>query len=308
MNTIGLLFLIVTSMAAAFMGFKAGEIGQALRMAAGRPGTVDERRLAAYFWQAAARNAWMLGALGSALNFTVVLGSNSGGLGDIAGRMIQSLVILLYGLVLAVLCLVPAMKLAEEKGPAQAAGAGGATATAHVRPGGVLDAGRIGGYILFAATLVATVLFLMAGRPRNGPLPLGKVLLHGPGILVVIGGSVVLAFFMGRGVGARALTLGFSLTGAIALLTGLIQALLGFAHVSIKEIASAVAFMITAVVLALLGLTAVAAPLEDREIMAGRRDKADPVSRLLWVIFPLLAFIALVLTSIMIMTPMTKPG
>lgn len=307
MNTIGLLFLIFGGAAAALMGFQPREIGLSIRLAGGRPGTDGERRRSAYFWEAAARNAWMLGALGSALNFTVALGSDSGGIGDLAGRMIRSLIIMLYGLVLAVICLVPAMKLGEGKGVGRPADTRTAN-TPAIRPGLAGSAGRVAGYVLMAAALAVTIVVLPAGPPPSGPLSVGKILLHGPAILVVIGGAVILAFFMGRGVGARAWTLGFAMTGAIALLMGLIQALFGFAHTNISEIASAIAFIITAVAFSLLGLTAVAAPFEDREVMAGRRDKAGPISRALWVVFPLLTFIALVLTFIMVVTPMTKPA
>lgn len=306
MNTVGLLFLILGSAAVALMGFEFREIGSAFRLAAGRLGTAVERRRSVYFWEAAARNAWILGALGSALNFTTALGSESGGIGGIAGRMIQALVIMLYGLVLAVLCLVPAMKLAEGNGASRTADDGTADAPAGRARSRLW--GRAGGYLLFAATVATTVVFLTIGRTRGGPLPLGKLLLHGPAVLVVVGGAVVLAFFMGRGVGARAWTLGFAMTGAIGLLMGLIQALFGFAHTNVREISSAIAFLITAAAFSLLGLAAVAAPLEDREVRAGRRDNAGPVSRALWIVYPLLAFVALVLTFIMVVTPMTKPA
>ena len=116
MNKAGLLYLVVGSVAAALMGFTGREIATAFRLAAGRPGTDDDRRKSAYFWEAVARNAWMLGALGSALNFTVALGAASSSIGEIADRMIQSLVVILYGLVLAVVCLIPAMKLADKSG------------------------------------------------------------------------------------------------------------------------------------------------------------------------------------------------
>ncbi len=306
MNSVGLLFLIFGCAAAALMGFEIREIGAAFRLAAGRPGAAVERRRSIYFWEAAARNAWILGALGSALHFTIAMGNDSGGIGGIAGRMVQSLVTMLYGLVLAVLCLVPAMKLAEGNGASRTADDG--TTDAYGGRGGSQAWGRAGGYLLFAGTVAATVVFLTAGRTSRGPLPLGKALFHGPAVLVVVGGAVVLAIFMGRGVGARAWTLGFAMTGAIGLLMGLIQALFGFAHTNVREISTAIAFIITAAALSLLGLAAVAAPLEDREVMAGRRDKAGPVSRALWVVFPLLAFIALVLTFIMVLTPMTKPA
>lgn len=308
MNEAGLLYLVFGSVAAALMGFTVPEIAMALRQAAGRPGTRESRRRAAHFWEAAARNAWLLGALGSALNFTIALGSDSGGISGISGRMIQSLVVMLYGLVLAVVCLIPAMKLAEAEIPAGPAAEGTSAAALAGRPAGPVAAGRVFGYVLFVTTVAATVLFLTGAATRRGPLPLGKVLLHGPAILVVFGGAIALALFAGAGVGARALTLGFAVTGIIALLSGLIQALLGFVHVSVTEISAAVAFIITASSFSLLGLVAVAGPLEDREIMDGRRDRPSPLSRLLWAVFPVLVFICLVLTFVMVVTPMTKPG
>jgi hypothetical protein len=308
MNKAGLLYLVFGSVAAALMGFTGPEIAGAFRHAAGRTGSGEDRRQSAHFWEAAARNAWMLGALGSALNFTISLGSDSGGLSGIAGRMIQSLVVMLYGLVLAVVCLIPAMKLADGAAVSEIPGGESPTARRAGRPGGSLTSGRVLGYVLFVATIAATILFLMGGAPRGGPLTLGKVLLHGPAILVVFGGATALALFAGPGVGARALTLGFALTGIVALLAGLIQALFGFVHTSIVEISAAVAFIITASSFSLLGLLAVAAPLEDREVMDGRRDRPSPLSRLLWAVFPVLAFVCLVLTFVMVVTPMTKPG
>ena len=167
---------------------------------------------------------------------------------------------------------------------------------------------RLTGGVLFAAVLGLTIFFLVRGSPQDGPLPVAKVMLHGPAILVVFGGAIALALFMGAGAGARALTLGFAMTGLIALLTGLIQALLGFVHTSIQDIAAAVAFIISAALFALLGLVVVAAPLEDREVMEGRRESPGPLSRMFWIVFPLLTFIFLLLTFIMVITPMKKPG
>jgi len=133
-------------------------------------------------------------------------------------------------------------------------------------------------------------------------------MLHWPAILVVLGGTIALALFMGAGAGARALTLGFAMTGLIGLLTGLIQALFGFVHTNIQEIAAAAAFLISASLFALLGLVVIAAPLEDREVMEGRRERPGGLSRMFWIVFPLLTFIFLLLTFIMVITPMKKPG
>jgi len=311
MNKAGLLYLVLGSVAAALMGFRGPEIATAFRQAAGQAGSAESLGRSAHFWEAAARNAWILGALGSALNFTIALGTPSDGIGETSVRMIQAFLVTLYGLVLAVVCLVPAVKLsgkaenARRQGEARQTAETGGPARAAFR---AVTPDRIAGYVLFAAVLVLSVFLLVAGLPQTGPLPIAKVLLHWPAILVVIGGAIALALFMGAGAGARAWTLGFAMTGFVGLLTGLIQALLGFAHRNIGEIASACAFIISASAFSLLGLVAAAAPLEDREVMDGLRDKPGALSRLFWVVFPLLTFIFLVLTFIMVVTPMTKPG
>jgi hypothetical protein len=310
-NKAGLLYLVIGSVAAAFMGFTGREIGAAFRQAAGIAGTGGGLSKSAHFWEAAARNAWILGALGSALNFTIVLGTGSEEIAGVADRMIQSFLVMLYGLVLAVICLIPAMKLSTQaekafsREEARPASESAGPSRIGVR---TLTLQRIIGYALFAAVLVLNVVFLVGGRSQSGPLPIGKILLHWPAILVVVGGSVALALFMGPQAGARGWTLGFAMTGLTGLLTGLIQALFGVVHRNIAEVAGACAFIISASSLSLLGLVAVAGPLEDREVMEGRRDRSGSLSRLFWAIFPLVTFIFLILTFIMVVTPMEKPG
>jgi len=300
-NRAGLFFLAAGSVAAAFMGFSRREIGAAFGHAFGATGPRGSLERSAYFWEAAARNAWVLGVLGSALNFTMVLGGgDSGSIQDVSNRMIQSLVVTLYGLVLAVICLLPAIKIAAaaERGPdVPPPGAG------PVRPGLF---GRLTGYVLFAAVLALPIVDLIERRPQGGPFSTAAIVLHGPALLVVIGGTVALALFMGAGAGARSLTLGFALTGLISLLMGFIQALFGFVHASVEEISVAVAFILSASIFALLGLVAAAGPLEDREVMEGRHRGPRAFSRTAWIVFPLLTFIFLILTFIMVVTPMTR--
>jgi hypothetical protein len=305
LNRAGLLYIVFGSVAAAFMGFTGREIGTAFRHAAGRAGVAADLKRSAYFWEAAARNAWVLGALGSAINFALAAGGDSGGIRDISQRMIQSFVVTLYGLLLAVLCLVPAMKLAGSA--ERTAGAGPASSAA---PAGrrFLSLERVASYLSFTAVLVLTALPRARGVSQLGPLPIVKVMLHWPAILFVFGGAIALALFAGPGAGARAWTMGFAVTGLIGLLTGLIQALFGFAHTDIAEISTAVAFIITTSAFALLGFILAAAPLEDGEVMTGRREGAGPLSRMFWVLLPLLTFIFLLLTFIMVVTPMAKPG
>jgi len=307
-NMAGLFYLVFGSVAVAFMGFSRREIGAAFRHAAGFVGPRENLKRATYFWEAAARNAWILGVLGSALNLTIALGGESAGIADISSRMIQSFVVTLYGLVLSVVCLVPAMKITGRAENAQTPE--NIPAAGVPRPGPIQLPlfERVTGCVLFVAVLGLTIFSLIKGYPQNGPLPIGKVMLHGPAILVVFGGAITLALFMGAAAGGRALTLGFAMTGLISLLMGLIQALFGFVHKNINEIAAALAFIISASSFALLGLVAVAAPLEDRELMEGRRDRPAPLSRMFWIVFPLLVFIFLLLTFIMVITPMNQPG
>jgi hypothetical protein len=306
MNRAGLLFLVFGSVAAALMGFSRHEIGAAFRHAAGLAGPEGSLERAAYFWEAAARNAWILGVLGSAMNFAIALGSESGGIADITNRMIQSFVVTLYGLVLSIVCLVPAMKIAGEIEKGRPGKNPPAVEVSRPVPARAFLFERVAGYISLAAVLILTALPQVQGYPQKGTLPIGKVILHGPAILVVIGGAIALALFIGAG--ARAWTLGFAMTGLIGLLMGLIQAMFGFAHTNIQEISAALAFIIATSSFALLGLVAVAAPLEDREVMEGRREGPGALSRMSWVVFPLLTFIFLLLTFIMVVTPIQKPG
>lgn len=308
MNEAGLFYLVFGSVAVAFLGFSRREIGSAFRHAAGRAGSQKDLKRSGHFWEAAARNAWILGVLGSAMNFTVALGGESGGIEGASNRMIQAFVVTLYGLVLAVVCLVPALKIMGLAERTQVPERPPAVEASRPGPAGPILFERVTGAVLFAAVLGLTILFLVRNHPQNGTLPIAKVMLHGPAILVVFGGVVALALFMGAGAGARALTLGFAMTGLISLLMGLIQALFGFVHYNIQEISGALAFIISASSFALLGLVVLAAPLEDREVMEGRRDRPGPLSRMFWVVFPLLVFIFLLLTFIMVITPMKRPG
>jgi len=308
-NQVGLLYLVFGSVAAALMSFTGREILASFKQAAGAPGTRQSFGKSAHFWEAAARNAWALGALGSVLNFMIVLSVGSGGIAGVADRMIRSFLVMLYGLVLAVVCLVPAVKLSgkAEASPQIEDEHRAAAAAPPPHSGlGTLGLDRIIGYALFAVVLVLTVVFLVGGQPLSGPIPIAKVLFHWPAVLVVVGGAIALALFMGAGAGPRAWTIGFAMTGLIGLLAGFIQALFGIVHKNVGEIAAACAFIISVSSFCLLGEIMVAAPLEDRRIMAGRRDKPSSLSRLFWAFFPIAAFIFLVLTAILVMTPMEK--
>lgn len=298
-NRAGLFFLFLGTAASVLTDFSRSEIREAFRLAAGKSGTPEARREAASFWEAAARNAWALGVMGSLLNFTVVLGGGSGGIADISDRMIQSFIVTFYGLVLAVLLLVPAMKISG------LAGNGEPGPGPRPSRGGPFLFERVTGYVLFAVVLGLTVLSLVRSVPPGGPLSAAEVMLHGPAALFIFGGSIALALFLGTGRGAW--TFGFGMTGLAALFLGLIQTMFGFVHTDIKEISAAIAFIISSSLYALLGLVLVAAPLEDRKRPDGG-DQPGRLSRVLWMAFPFVAFIFLVLSWILVITPMKRTG
>lgn len=301
-NRAGLFFLLLGTSASILMGFSRTEIAAAFRHGAGRPGEPEDLKRSAIFWESAARNAWILGVLGSVLNFTLVLGGGSEGIADISDRMIQSFVVTLYGLILAVVFMVPAMKLSGRAGKA------GLSAEPEKSGRRSLVFERVTGYALFAVVFGLVVFSLIKNFPPGGPLPATRYMLHPPAALVVFGGAIALALFLGTGAGARALTFGFGMTGLVALLMGLIQAMFGFVHTSISEVATAIAFIISSSLYTLLGLALIAAPIEDRTMMKDPRGNPGRISRMLWVLYPLLAFFFLILTWIMVIIPMRRPG
>jgi len=61
MDTRGLVFVMIGEIALLLIGFSVAEIAGALAHAAGREGSREALLRSASFWEAAARNAWLLG-------------------------------------------------------------------------------------------------------------------------------------------------------------------------------------------------------------------------------------------------------
>ncbi|MCK7462048.1 MAG: hypothetical protein MZU84_08310 [Sphingobacterium sp.] len=149
----------------------------------------------------------------------------------------------------------------------------------------------------------------LGGQPRLGPLPVGKVLLHGPAILVVFGGAIALALFMGAGAGARALDTRIrhdrphrsahgAHPGPVRLRPrghrGDLRRRRLHHHRVLRSPCSA--------------SWPSPRPSRTARSWTGRRAGAAPSSRMFWILLPLMSFIFLILTFIMVVTPMTKPG
>lgn len=303
----GLIIVLVGGVAMALMSFSTSEIGAAFKHAAGVPGVGEDMRKSALFWESASRNFWMLGILGSLINFVIALSTSEGGIAGIASRAASTFICVVYGMIMGVICFVPGWKLREklqketfEEAP-ETHEKSRQRVTAAFRPENII------GYILFLSitSWAIVVPSLSLRTPRFQPW---DWIIYWPSILVVLGGTIALVLFVGNSASGRSFTLGFFVTGLIGSLMGFIQVLLGFASGSIDKIAAAVTFIISSCFVSWLGMMLVGAPLEDRMVKSGKINKHSLSSRLAWYIFPLVILIFLIMTFVVVVTPIVKKG
>jgi flagellar motor component MotA len=109
----GLAFILVGGAAMILMDFSISDIGTGLKWTAGLSVRSEDLPQISYFWEAAGRNFWLLGALGTVINFILALAQvakGEGGLQVVALGMTSAFRPSLYGLILAVIFAVPALK------------------------------------------------------------------------------------------------------------------------------------------------------------------------------------------------------
>ncbi len=303
----GLIIVLVGGVAMALMSFSTSEIGAAFKHAAGVSGAGEDLQKSALFWESASRNFWMLGILGSLINFVIALSTSEGGIAGIASRAAATFICVVYGMIMGVICFVPGWKLREKLQKETLEGAPETHEKSRQRLTPALRLENIIGYILFLSitswAIVVPSLSLQTSRFRPWDW-----IIYWPSILVVLGGTLALVLFVGNSASGRSFTLGFFVTGLIGSLMGFIQVLLGFASRNIDEIAAAVTFIISSCFIAWLGMMLVGAPLEDRMVKAGKINKHAPSSRLTWYIYPLVILIFLIMTFVVVVTPVVKKG
>jgi len=305
MDLYGLAFVIIGGICLIFTSFTAREIASALRAAGGTPGFHPENQKFLIFWESASRDFWMAGVLATLISFVIALTNSEGGLEGIASRMASALIPTVYGVILSVICLVPALKLkeshpirsleesTEEPGKTQA----GLAAS--------LSFENTIGYMLFVVIVAGTL--IKADLTSNAPIfDAWEWVVYWPSLLVVLGGTIALVLFVGNSAKGQTFTLGFAITGLIGSLMGIIQVLLGFSSKSIQDIAAAVTFILSSCFFALLGMMLLGAPLEDRLIKNMQTAKHSTLSRVAWYVFPLITLILLVITFVIVVTPMRK--
>jgi len=301
-----LVFVLLGGVGMALMGFSASEIGTAFKHAASGPDGKESLQNSAYFWEAAARNFLMLGVLGAFISFVTALGMSRGGIASIALGMSESFLPAVYGMILGVICFVPVLKLTGElskyplQEPREILEKPGEKAVKTLRFENII------GYALFIAVVGWTIISSLSLKASDSPLNPMEAFIYWPSILVVLGGTIVLVMFIGDAAAGRSFTLSFALTGLIGSLMAFVQTLISFSSRSVRDVASAMTFIISSCFIALLGMMLVGIPLEDRTIKTGKNKKQLALSRIAWYVFPVVALILLIFAFVMVLTPIKK--
>lgn len=301
----GLIFVLLGTVATVLMSFTGPEIGAAFKHAVGVSGEEEDIQKSILFWESAGRNGWMLGVAGSVIYFVLALSSSQAGIAGTASQLATSFVPAIYGMILAVICLVPAWKLTIELKDKQRE----ETKDIHSTQADDLPSPfcfeHLIGYILF----IAVVAWAIIKPSLSNTYPLFKPwewITNWPALLVVLGGTLIIVLFVNHSSSGRTWTLSFALTGLIGSFMGFIQVMLGFAGRSIGDIANAVAFVLSSCFVSLLGMLLVGIPLEDRRTKISRAAKPSPLSRVAWYVFPLVTLIFLALAFVLVITPMEQ--
>ncbi len=302
----GLAFIILGGIALALMSFTFKEIGSAFKHASGGTGTVEEQRKAGYFWETTVRNFWMMGVLGSVISFVIALGNSEGGIFGIATRMSASYLSAVYGMILALVCFIPALKIS-----------GGSNSRSKEERSNIYEKPEdnivphlkfetVIGYAFFIFVLGYAMFTPLWGKAFEGPLEPQDLFLYWPSLLVVLGGTIMIALFVGNDAAGRSFTIGFALTGFLATFMGFVQAMFGFSSRGIQDVAAAITFILSSCFIALLGMMLVGNPLADRSVKIDRVQRPHTLNRIAWFVFPFMTLILLFLTFVMVVTPIQK--
>jgi TonB family protein len=294
----GFIFVLVGGIALVMISFSGGEIRRALMDAAGSPGSDQVKRLSALFWEALGRGFFMLGGMHSVLSiivrFEAMKTEEMAGAQAIIYSMSRSLLSAFYGILLAVICLIPCWKL---MGSSRTLPPSAEPSETRLRYGSVI------GYILFFSVLVLTIPGISKAMLWN-TIP---SIIYWPSLLVVVGGALVLMLFIGGVNSGPPLSACFASMGLIGFLIAFIQMLFGIGSAKIASVAYAVVFVLSSCFAALLGMSLVGAPLEDRAVRTGRVAAPSAFSRISWYCFPVLTLVLVPLVIVIITTPMPMP-
>jgi len=300
----GLAFVVIGGIALILTSYNLREIAAALRSAGRAKRSDSEGHKYLIFWESASRNFWMVGVLATFMSFVIAL-TNSETIQGIAIGMASSLIPSAYGMILSVICLVPWLKLKETRSSNLPEEISGENEKTQERSASSFSFENMVGYVLIMAIILWTL--IKAELSSHSPiLPIWKCVVYWPALLFILGGTIALVLFVGSSAKGRIWTLGFAVTGLIGSFLGIIQALLGISWRHIQGVAAAVTFILSSCFFSLLGMMLVAAPLEDRSIKDSKKARHSTLSRAAWYVFPIVTLILLVITFIIVVTPVRK--
>lgn len=303
----GFAFVIGGAIALTLMGFPLSQIRAAARHIAGRPPLHKDDILFPYFWEALSRNFWILGVLGSVVNFVLNLVQAQGGIQDMTFRLAASFRPAVYGLVLGIFCGLPALKLSLAASPAKRLDQPGPSNQSPTKTVSLLRIESGVGFLLMIAILFGTTVFRLQQNPTRNFPPFG-FFLDWPAVLVVVGGTLVLTMLLGPRAWGVSITLTSAVTGFVGAIVGFLRVMLAVSHANISNVAGSIAFVISSFFLALVIMVLVGLPLSDWERRSSHPTMASPLIRLSWYVFPFLVLIFLVLAFILVVTPFQKPA
>lgn len=303
----GLIFVLLAGMAMALMSFSSAEMAEAFKHTAGAEGEGQALQRSAYFWEALARNFWMVGVLGSLMTFIIGLGSASGGIQGISTRMTNSYLPSIYGMILAVLCAAPAMKLSGRLDISSNTDSIEVVQSRAPLLDKTFGVTHILGYLLFSLCMTGIIASSLSPLTSDSPINPATVFLYWPTLLIVAGGTILFVLFIGGKAIGHSLTLSFALTGLTGTLVGYYMLLQGFLSHQIEGVAAGITFIISACFFALLGMIILGAPLGDRTMKLTQSGRQGALSRLAWFFFPLICLIFLTFSFVLVITPIKRP-
>lgn len=256
-----------------------------------RPGG---RQRSAEVWRAAARNVWVLTALAALTKLGRTLGGRGSSLAGFAASLLDIGVMAALGAAVALVLSLPALRLSRRDPGADAAEG---EAPAPLAPDPVAT---VAGLVVLAGLLAWPLTFSSLGL---GPV---AWLLHWPAVLIVVGGTVAIALYLGASSTGTTLTVSLGAAGTLAALAGLVQALRGFALPSMEAITSGIMLLLGASSSTLIGLVLVGLPRLDRETALGANPTGHRLARLAALVLPAAALLAIVAVVVMVMTPVTR--
>lgn len=301
-------FVFAGAIALTLLGFSLSQIRAAVMPSAGRPLLDEDDGLASYFWEAVGRNFWVIGVLASVVNFVLNLVQAQGGIQDMAFRLASSFRPVIYGLVLAVICGLPALKLSLTDSRSERMDQPVRSNLSHLKSRSLYRVESGVGLLLLIAILFGTMAFRLHQNPTRNFPPL-NFFLDWPAVLIVVGGTALLTMFLGPRTWGSSVTFASAVIGLVGAIVGFLKAMLAVSHADISSVAGSIAFVISTCFLALLIMIFVGIPVSDSERSSSfHPGKVSPLIRLCWYVFPFLVLIFLVLAFILVVTPFQKPA